>query len=183
MQIHFFIKRNDIGAFVVNRCNVAVDKAPTDEPSGVCNFLPFLAAASEAKKLKTNQYLVIALATVIMYPTRGNAAAAGCYFKANSKSEKTVIGGAVLSGFLGITEPALFGVLTKYKMAFAAVTVGSVVGSAFISFFDVRLYGCITFGIPACIGPYFPFAVLGWIITLAISFSLSYLLVVKRNRS
>lgn len=67
-----------------------------------------------------------------------------------------MIGGAVLSGFLGITEPALFGVLTKYKMAFAAAAVGSVVGSAFISFFGVRLYGCITFGIPACIGPYFP---------------------------
>lgn len=55
-----------------------------------------------------------------------------------------MIGGAVLSGFLGITEPALFGVLTKYKMAFAAATVGSVVGSAFISFFGVRLYGYIT---------------------------------------
>ena len=301
--------------------------------SGVFNFLPFLVAASEAKKLKTNQYLAIALATVIMYPTMVNAAAAGeisnfylfgmipvpvfnysssvipiffgvllmsyvhrwvdriipsaaktvivptltlfisgiltltvvgpigiylgrglasvvntvydispvlcgvffgairpvsilvgmhhamtpiamenfasqgwdmlmpmmfvanlsivgaaagCYFKANSKSEKTVIGGAVLSGFLGITEPALFGVLTKYKMAFVAATVGSVVGSAFISFFGVRLYGYITssvFSIPAYIGPYFPFAVLGWIITLAVSFSLSYLLVVKMNRS
>lgn len=46
-----------------------------------------------------------------------------------------MIGGAVLSGFLGITEPALFGVLTKYKMAFAAAAVGSVVGIAFISFF------------------------------------------------
>ena len=94
-----------------------------------------------------------------------------------------MIGGAVLSGFLGITEPDLFGVLTKYKMAFAAATVGSVVGSAFISFFGVRLYGCITFGIPACIGLYFPYAVLGWIITPAVSFSLSYLLVVKMNRS
>lgn len=49
--------------------------------------ISFLAAASEAKKLKTNQYLAIALATVIMYPTMVNAVA-GCYFKANSKSEK-----------------------------------------------------------------------------------------------
>ena len=72
-----------------------------------------------------------------------------------------MIGGAVLSGFLGITGPVLFGVLTKYKMAFAAATVGSVVGNAFISFFGVRMYDCITFSIPACIGPYFPFVVLG----------------------
>lgn len=301
--------------------------------SGVFNFLPFLVAASEAKKLKTNQYLAIALATVIMYPTMVNAAAAGeisnfylfgtipvpvfnysssvipiffgvllmsyvhrlvdrvipsaaktvivptltlfitgiltltvvgpigiylgrglaavvntvydvspvlcgiffgairpvsilvgmhhamtpiamenfasqgwdmlmpmmfvanlaivgaaagCYFKARSQSEKTVVGGAVLSGFLGITEPALFGVLTKYKMAFVAATVASMVGSAFISFFGVRLYGYITssvFSIPAYIGPYFPFAVMGWIITLAVSFSLSYLLVVKMDRT
>ena len=71
-------------------------------------------------------------------------------------------------------------------MAFVAATVGSMVGSAFISFFGVRLYGYITssvFSIPAYIGPYFPFAVLGWIITLVVSFSLSYLLVVKMDRS
>lgn len=237
--------------------------------SGVFNFLPFLVAASEAKKLKTNQYLAIALATVIMYPTMVNAAAAGeisnfylfgtipvpvfnysssvipIFFgvllmsyvhrlvdRVIPSAAKTVIVptltlfitgiltltvvgpigiylgrglaavvntvydvspvlcgiffGAVLSGFLGITEPALFGVLTKYKMAFVAATVGSMVGSAFISFFGVRLYGYITssvFSIPAYIGPYFPFAVMGWIITLAVSFSLSYLLVVKMDRT
>lgn len=301
--------------------------------SGVFNFLPFLVAASAARKLKINQYLAIALATVIMYPTMVNAAAAGdianfylfgvipvpvfnysssvipivfgvllmgyvyrlvdriipsaaktvivptltlfisgiltltvvgpigiylgrglatvintlynlspvicgiffgairpasilvgmhhamtpiamenfasqgwdmlmpmmfvanlaivgasaaCYFKPKDKSEKSVVGGAVLSGLLGITEPALFGVLTKYKMAFVAATIGSVVGSAFISFFGVRLYGYITssvFSIPAYIGLYFPFAALGWIITLVVSFALSYLFVVKMDRS
>lgn len=113
-------------------------------------------------------------------------AAAACYFKAKDGKERSVVASAVVSGLLGITEPALFGVLTKYKMAFVAATIGSTVGSAFISAFGVRLYGYITssvFSIPAYIGPYFPFAALGWIIALAVSFAFSYLFVVKMDKN
>ena len=84
------------------------------------------------------------------------------------------------------TEPALFGVLTKYKKGFLAATIGSCVGSAFIGAFGVRLYGYITssiFSIPAYIGPYFIYAAIGWVIAFGLSFVLSYLFVVKMDRS
>lgn len=113
-------------------------------------------------------------------------AAAACYFKAKDGKERSIVVSAVVSGLLGITEPALFGVLTKYKMAFVAATIGSTVGSAFISFFGVRLYGYITssvFSIPAYIGPYFPYAAIGWVIALAVSFACSYLFVVKMDKN
>lgn len=112
-------------------------------------------------------------------------AACGCYFKETTQKDKSIVLSAVLSGILGITEPALFGILTKYKKGFFAATVASCIGSAFISAFGVRLYGYITssvFSIPAYIGPYFVWAALGWILTLGLSFALSYLFVVKGDK-
>ncbi len=104
------------------------------------------------------------------------------YFKTNDKKERSIIISAVVSGLLGITEPALFGVLTKYKKAFIAATIGSSVASAFISFFGVRLYGYILssiFSLPAYIGPYFIYALLGITLALVTSFTLGYVLVGK----
>ncbi len=111
-------------------------------------------------------------------------AAAACYFKAENQQERQIVGSSVISGILGITEPALFGVLTKYKKAFIAATVGSTIGSAFIGTFGVRLFGYITssvFSIPAYIGPWFGYAAIGWIMAFMISFGLSYVLVVKMD--
>ena len=104
------------------------------------------------------------------------------YFKEKDKKEKSVILSSAISGLLGITEPALFGVLTKYKKAFLAATIGSSVASAFIAFFGVRIYGYILssiFSLPAYIGPYFPFAVAGILIAIILSCILSYMFVVK----
>lgn len=106
-------------------------------------------------------------------------ATAAIYFKVKTKSEKSVVVSSAISGFLGITEPALFGILSKYKKAFIAATVGSSVASAFISFFGVRIYGYILssiFSLPAYIGQYFIFAVLGIIIALVLSFILTYIM-------
>ena len=104
------------------------------------------------------------------------------YFKEKDKKEKSVILSSAISGLLGITEPALFGVLTKYKKAFLAATIGSSAASAFIAFFGVRIYGYILssiFSLPAYIGPYFPFAVAGILIAIVLSCILSYIFVVK----
>jgi len=111
-------------------------------------------------------------------------AACGCYFKETTQKDKSIVLSAVLSGILGITEPAPFGVLTKYKKGFLAATIASGVGSAFISVFGVRLYGYITssiFSIPAYIGPYFIWAAIGWVIAFGLSFVLSYVFVVKMD--
>lgn len=113
-------------------------------------------------------------------------AAAACYFKEKTKEGKSAVASSAISGALGITEPALFGVLTKYKKALIAVTISSSLASAFISAFGVRLYGYIlssVFSIPAYIGPYLPFAAIGWLLALVISFVLTWVLVVKEKES
>ncbi|MCI1987226.1 MAG: glucose PTS transporter subunit IIA [Lactobacillus sp.] len=107
-------------------------------------------------------------------------ATAAVYFKIHSKKEKSIVISSVLSGLLGITEPALFGILSKYKKAFVAACLGSAISSAFISFFGVRLYGYIlssVFSIPAYIGKYFVWAMLGIVVSLVSSFVISYLMV------
>lgn len=111
-------------------------------------------------------------------------ATAAMYFKAKNKQEKTVIVSAAVSALLGITEPALFGVLTKYKKAFIAATAGSAIASAFIALFGVRLYGYILssiFSLPAYIGPYFIFAILGVLISICSSFIMAYIFVGKKQ--
>ncbi|MCM3511358.1 glucose PTS transporter subunit IIA [Carnobacterium inhibens] len=106
------------------------------------------------------------------------------YKKVQTKEEKSIILSAAFSGLLGITEPALFGVLTKYKKAFLAATIGSAISSAFISFFGVRIYGYILssiFSLPAYIGQYFIYAVLGIIIAIGVSFAITSFLVPKQT--
>jgi len=105
------------------------------------------------------------------------------YVKTENKQEKSVILSAAVSGLLGITEPALFGVLAKHRKAFIAATIGSSVSSAFIAAFGVRLYAYITssiFSLAAYIGPYFLYVVLGIIIAIALSFAITYVLVNKK---
>ncbi|ELY4456759.1 PTS transporter subunit EIIC [Cronobacter sakazakii] len=115
-----------------------------------------------------------------------NMAIAGSTFAiwrlSKERQEKTVTLSAAISALLGITEPALFGVLTRYKKAFISATIASSLASAFIAFFGVRLYGYILssiFSLPAYIGPYFIFALAGVVMALLISFVLTTLLVGK----
>jgi phosphotransferase system glucose/maltose/N-acetylglucosamine-specific IIC component/phosphotransferase system IIB component len=115
-----------------------------------------------------------------------NMAIAGSTFAiwriSKNRQDRTVTLSAGISALLGITEPALFGVLTRYKKAFIAATIASSLASAFIAFFGVRLYGYILssiFSLPAYIGPYFMFALAGVVIALVLSFILTTILVGK----
>lgn len=105
-------------------------------------------------------------------------ATAALYFKTNDKKEHSLIVSSAVSGLLGITEPALFGMLSKYKKSFIAATLGSSIASAFIAFFGVRIYGYILssiFSLPAYIGQYFVYAILGILIAIGSSFIFSYM--------
>ena len=119
-----------------------------------------------------------------------NMAIAGSTFAiwrlSRDRQERTIALSAGVSALLGITEPALFGVLTRYKKAFIAATVASSLASAYIAFFGVRLYGYILssiFSLPAYIGPYFLYAVSGMAISVALAFTLTTVLVGREQKS
>lgn len=103
-------------------------------------------------------------------------------FKAKSKAEKSIIISATVSAILGITEPALFGVLIKNRKAFIACSIGSAVASTFFATMGVRIYGYILSSIVslvAYVGPYFPYALIGIVIAIGSAFLLTYFLVKK----
>ncbi|MFT3859923.1 glucose PTS transporter subunit IIA [Micropruina sp.] len=107
-------------------------------------------------------------------------ATAAVYFKVRGKDQKTVVASAAVSGLLGITEPALFGVLSKYRRAFVAATIGSTLAATFFAVTGVRIYAYILssiFSLPAYVGPYFPFALTGIAIAISSSFVLTLFLV------
>lgn len=109
-------------------------------------------------------------------------ATAAVYFKAKDDRERSIITGAVVSAFLGITEPALFGVLSKYRKAFVAACLGAGIASAVICAFGVRIYGYILssiFSLVAYVGPYFPFAILGVVVAVVSAFAIASLLMAR----
>ncbi|RHW48229.1 PTS beta-glucoside transporter subunit EIIBCA [Bombilactobacillus bombi] len=55
-------------------------------------------------------------------------AALAVYFIVKNSKMKQISLSATISGFLGITEPALYGVLIKYKAAFMGATLGGALG-------------------------------------------------------
>lgn len=126
-----------------------------------------------------NQGWDMLMPTMFMANLAMAGATAAMYLKTDDEREKGVIAGAVVSAFLGITEPALFGVLSKYRKAFAAACLGAGIASAVICAFGVRIYGYILssiFSLVAYIGPYFPFALLGIVIAVASSFAIAMVL-------
>ncbi len=141
-----------------------------------------ISRSSRAKSKRTPGYPGVFAFTPAVTAPRGviSGATFAIWRVSKNRQQRTVTLSAAISALLGITEPALFGVLTRYKKAFVAATVASSLASAFIAFFGVRLYGYILssiFSLPAYIGPYFIFALSGVAIAIVLSFTLTTLLV------
>lgn len=67
--------------------------------------------------------------------------------KVKNKQMKEISYSSAISAFFGITEPALYGVILKYKRVLYGVMVTSGVVSAFMMTFGVKMYAFLTPGI------------------------------------
>lgn len=65
-------------------------------------------------------------------------AALGVFLRVKDKTVKAVAASSSLSAFLGITEPAMFGVNLRYKRPFGFALISSAIGAAFLSLFDAQ---------------------------------------------
>lgn len=59
-------------------------------------------------------------------------AALGVFLKTKKPEVKAIAGSAALTGFFGITEPAIYGVTLKYKKPFIIASIASAVGGAIV---------------------------------------------------
>lgn len=109
-----------------------------------------------------------------------NSAQAGAtfavYTKTKNKGFKALAGTAALNAFIGITEPALFGVTTKLKRPLIAVSIGGALGGAIAGAFHVQASGMGTgpiAGIPLFLGPTFIYFVISSLVSLLVAFILT----------
>lgn len=81
----------------------------------------------------------VLMPTMIMSTFAQAAGVLTMVVKTRSHKEKSVIYSSGISAILGITEPALYGVIIKYKRLLASVCIGGGLGSAYVSMMGYHL--------------------------------------------
>ena len=107
-----------------------------------------------------------------------NAAVAGATLgvaiKSKSSNTKSLAGSSALSAAIGITEPAIYGVVSHDKRTFLACFIGGGIGGAFVAFFKVAAVGMGPVplaGIALFSGDKFMLYVIGFLLSAIIAFA------------
>ncbi|MDT2601114.1 glucose PTS transporter subunit IIA [Enterococcus hulanensis] len=119
------------------------------------------------------------LAMVLMSTLAQATAPLVVYFKEKNIKEKQVALSAVIPGYVGITEPAIYGVLVRYKGAMIAACVGGGVGAAISTMLGGRSFGFVMPGLlslPAFMGEGFIGVVIGCLVSVIVTALLTFVL-------
>ena len=95
----------------------------------------------------------------------------GAFLKAKNAENKAANFSAFVSGFIGITEPAIYGVAFRYKKPLIALCIGGGVAGAFVAVMGAK---AIAFGMPSIISlPIYAGSIPTLLVGLAIAFVLT----------
>lgn len=98
----------------------------------------------------------------------------GAFLKAKKENNKTAIFSSFISAFIGITEPALYGVAFRFKKPLLALMIGGGVSGAFVAMMEAK---AISFAMPSIISlPVYSGSIPTLLIGLLISFVLTAIL-------
>lgn len=109
-------------------------------------------------------------------------AALGVFLVTKNKKMKQLSFSSMISGYLGVTEPALYGVITKYKVAMVATMLGGGVAGAITAHFGSAVFGIVMpsiLTVSATMGKGFIGILIG--IPVAILITLAVILVGKKS--
>lgn len=109
------------------------------------------------------------IAMILMSTFAQATAALVFYFRAQKANEKQVALSAVIPGYIGITEPALYGVLAKKKEALIASCIGGGAGAAVSTALGGKAMGFVMPGVlslPAFLGEGFNGILIGLVISI-----------------
>lgn len=175
-----------IGEYIAKGVQVLIDFSPILAGFVIGAIRPFtvLTGTHHAVRAIVSQQLATYGYTTIgamnyMSTMAQAAAPLAIYFVLRKHNEKmkNLSLSAAISGFLGVTEPGLYGIIVKYKVAFIATMIGGGIGGAISSTFNSAEYAMVMSSlitIPATFGDGFIGIVIGLptsiIITMAIIF-------------
>ncbi|EAE8346583.1 PTS beta-glucoside transporter subunit EIIBCA [Listeria monocytogenes] len=118
------------------------------------------------------------LMPVFLMANMGQAAAAlAVFLKTKNKDLKAIAASSTIAGFLGITEPAMYGVNLKLKKPFIAALIGSGIGGAFVTGCGVTGNAIVLPGLvslPVFVGPKFIYLIIGMVLTITITIVLTF---------
>ncbi|MDN6607774.1 MAG: PTS system trehalose-specific EIIBC component [Tetragenococcus halophilus] len=139
------------------------------------NAIDLQLIASEVTSHTTSLWPMIALSNI----AQGSAVLAVIYLHRGNKKEEQVSIPAMISCYLGVTEPAMFGINLKYIYPFVAAMIGSGFAGLFNNFMDVRANSIGVGGLPGILvinsqigGGYLAFAI-SMVIAIVIPFILT----------
>lgn len=111
-------------------------------------------------------------------------AALGAMIALKSKKEKAVAGSSSLSAFLGITEPAMYGINLKYKRPFLIAMGSSAIAAGFLSLFNTGAMAYAPPGLltlPTYTATKFIFVIIGVIISSGLACILTVFFGIKKE--
>jgi PTS system sucrose-specific IIC component len=112
------------------------------------------------------------------------AAALAVGFTTRDKKMKGIAVPSGITGLLGITEPAMFGVNLKLRYPFLAAILGSAIASAFITLFNVKAQALGAAGLPGIISispDKISYYIIGMVISFVSAFALTIVLGMREN--
>jgi PTS system, trehalose-specific IIBC component len=122
----------------------------------------------------TNLWPMIALSNI----AQGSSVLAIVFLNRGNKKEEQISIPAAISCYLGVTEPAMFGINLKYVFPFVAAMIGSGIASLYITLMNVRAVSIGVGGLPGILSIvpdfYLHFAI-GMLFAIVIPFALTCL--------
>lgn len=123
----------------------------------------------------TNLWPMIALSNI----AQGSATLAVAIAHRGNKQEEGISVPATISAYLGVTEPAMFGINLKYVYPFIAAIIGSGIAGMFVTIMGVRAYSIGVGGLPgilSIVGQFIGVFAIGMVIAVAVPFVLTFVL-------
>jgi len=117
----------------------------------------------------TNLWPMIMLSNI----AQGTAVLAIWFLHRGNKKEEQVSVPATISAYMGVTEPAMFGITLKYVYPFVAAMVGSAFGGMLITATNTRALGIGVGGLPGFLSfkiENYPMVFISMAVTIAITF-------------
>lgn len=130
------------------------------------------------ESIATNGYDYILPILTVNNISQG-AAALAVFFIAKNKKFKSLAFSTGITGVLGVTEPAMYGVNLRLKKPFIAAMIGSAAASTFMMFFETKAFFFGKTGIqglPMFLGETFIYAVLGMIVAIVVTIGMTFIL-------